>query len=420
MKILFLNTYDNRGGAAVAAWRIYNSLAGKCETQFGTLLDENIEKPVIKAFPTRINKFVWLFNLSLEKLFFLPSEKSKKERFAFSTASTGIRPQNILKKWCPDIIHIHWFNQGFFSLNGFSKLIKANKPIVWTLHDMWAFTGGCHYSGSCHRYRENCGNCPLLHKPSGKDLSYRQLSKKRKIYNTSAVTFVTCSNWLREQAVTSNLLSDKRIEVIPNPIDTNIFCVNDKTLAREKLGLNQHKKYLLFTAGNVADPRKGLNYLLRALNKIHTDSPELADNLVLLLAGKNTTAIEKNIPVETKYLGYLTTREQLVQVYNAADLFLLPSLEDNLPNTIMEALSCGTPCIAFKTGGIPEMIEHLSTGYLAEYKSDTDLANGILWAFQQDMNKLSVNARKFAVENYSEEVVGNKYYKLYQSVISKE
>ncbi len=417
MKILLINKSDKIGGAAVACERLHTAL-NKANIDTKLLVEEkkSNDKNIIDLSPNNLRKKLNFIRFITERMYFLPFEGSKNIRFAFSPAFAG---QNIHKHPVfinSDIIHLHWFNQGFLSLNSLKSIIQTGKPIVWTLHDMWAFTGGCHYSGTCTNYQQNCGNCPFLKNPKEKDLSYRILEKKKEIFKNANVTFVTCSKWLKDKAKNSSLFKNFNIVNIPNPIDTQEFYPLDKIKIRKKLKLPVNKKIVLFAAANISDSRKGLRYLLDALQIFYKENTN--QNIELLTFGKANDDVFKSLAYKAHHLGTLSKTEQIVEAYNAADVFVLPSLEDNLPNTVMEALACGVPVLTFKSGGIPEMINHKENGYLAEYKSAEDLKNGLHFILNYPQwEMLSKNAQKKVITEYSEKVVAQKYIEVYNSLL---
>lgn len=420
MKIVLVNKSDRVGGAAVACRRLQKALI-KTGVDVKLLVQEKYDNDqTVEVTGTGFLKKKRNFLLFvLERFYFLFYEASKEIRFAFSPALAGenIHKNSLIKN--ADIVHIHWFNQGFLSLKNLKRLITLNKPIVWTLHDMWAFTGGCHYSGDCENYTDNCGNCPFIKNPSEKDLSYKILQKKRAILKDANITFVTCSYWLKGKAKESSLLKDFKVVSIPNPIDRKQFYPMDKQLIRQKLSLPTDKKLILFAAANISDKRKGLSYLLEALELIEKYNSKPVD-LEIVTFGKSDDTVFNDLPFRVHNLGVLSDIEKIARTYNAADLFVLPSLEDNLPNTIMESLACGTPVLAFKTGGIPEMIEHKKNGYLADYKSAEDLKNGLDFILNHlQPNSLSKNAIEKVQQSYSEDMVAQKYMEVYNSIILK-
>ncbi len=418
MKTTLISTYDTSGGAAIAASRLYKSLLKVGVKASFLVQNKKSNDPTIIAIANNwIKEKFSLFRFALDRLYFLFFEKSKLVRFAFSQANIGINiaDNNLVKN--ADIIHLHWINFGFLSINSLKKLAALNKPIVWTLHDMWAFTGGCHYAGDCQNYKSSCSNCyNFLKNPASDDLSNSVWKAKNDLFINGNFTIVACSEWLAQKAKESSLLKGKKIFSIPNPIDIERFRPIDKLEAKRFLELDAQKKYILFASANIGDNRKGFEYLKNALN-ILFQTNEIPDNTELLIFGKSNETEIQNIPYKVNFLGQINDESEISKVYSAATVFVIPSLEDNLPNTIAEAMACGTPVVGFKTGGIPEMIDHKINGYLADYKSSEDLAFGISYILlNKESDNLSKNARKKAVDNYAEKIVANKYLELYESL----
>jgi glycosyltransferase involved in cell wall biosynthesis len=419
MKIAILSTFDTFGGAAIAASRLNKALKKVGLQSFMIVQEKKGDDISVNSisdnwFQNKLSRI----RFALDRLQFTFYEKSKKVRFAFSQANIGIDLIENRGIKTADIIHLHWVNFGFLSLKSIQRLISTNKPIVWTLHDMWAFTGGCHYSGECENYLNQCGNCTVFLKdPSTNDLSNKVWNQKNDILLNANITFVTCSGWLLNIAKKSSLIKNKNIITIPNPIDIEAFKPIDKLLSNEKLGLKITKKYILFGAIKINDERKGYEYFNKALMILKEKYCEISESIELLVFGKATASDFNNLPYKVNLLGQIADQNQIITIYNAATIFVVPSLEDNLPNTIMESMACGTPVVGFETGGIPEMIDHQKTGYLAKYKSAEDLANGIYWTlFDADYPLLCNNSRKHAIEKYSFEKVANQYKSLYESL----
>lgn len=419
MKILLINKSDKTGGAAVACKRLHNAL-NKSNIEAKLLVEEKKtqDKKVINLSKNSARKKLNFIRFIAERLYFLPHEVSKDQRFAFSPAIAGQNIHNHPAFLKADIIHLHWFNQGFLSLNSLKKIIQSGKPIIWTLHDMWAFTGGCHYAGDCKNYKNNCGNCVFLKNPHAQDLSYKTLKKKKEIFKNAKITFVTCSAWLKKEAESSSLLQNSKIINIPNPIDTEEFYPKDKIEIRKRLNLPKNKRLILFAAANISDKRKGLNYLIDALHIYHSNNQH--KGLEIITFGKSDNQLLENLPYKVHPLGILSKTEDIADAYNAADVFILPSLEDNLPNTIMEALACGTPVLAFRTGGIPEMIEHKKNGYIADYKSIEDLKTGLDFILNYPEKEiLRQNAIHKVKTEYLEKIVAEKYIEIYKELFEK-
>jgi glycosyltransferase involved in cell wall biosynthesis len=297
-------------------------------------------------------------------------------------------------------------------------LKKFKQPIIWTLHDMWPFTGGCHYDDECGKFRQACGNCPVLHSDNGLDLSQRVLARKLKSWGSLPIVVVATSNWLADMAKSSSLFKNQRIEVIPNGIDTERYKPLDKHIAREAYNLPQDKHLILFSAFNAtSDKRKGNQFLLPALAKLSRLGWGADTELVIIGASKPETAPDLGMTVH--YMGQMYDEISQVLLYSAADVVVAPSMQENLSNTVMESLSCGTPVVAFHIGGMPDMIEHQINGYLAKPFEANDLAEGIMWVLGNPgrTHLLSKQARQSVLERYALDVIASNYLSLYQSVI---
>lgn len=419
MKITILSTFDTFGGASIAAFRLNKALNDNGLDSKMLVQDKKGKAPNVETIATNwFLKKVALARFAFDRYQFAFYEKSKAVRFIFSQAKIGIDiSQNTLIQKS-DIIHLHWINFGFLSLDAIQKLIETQKPIVWTLHDMWLFTGGCHYSRACTQYQQSCGNCSeFLKNPSPTDLSNQVWQAKQKLLKNANISVVACSHWLAEKAKTSALLKGKKIISIPNPIDTSLFKPTEKPIAQQHFQLDPTKRYILFAAAKISDVRKGFAYFKEALEILKKEYSVDNKSVELIIFGQTQASDFENLPFKVNALGKLSDLATISLAYSAASVFVVSSLEDNLPNTIMESLACGTPAVGFETGGIPEMIEHQQNGYLAPFKSAEGLAKGIFWTlYQADYESLCKNARKKVVSTYAEEVVAQQYQALYESL----
>jgi glycosyltransferase involved in cell wall biosynthesis len=356
---------------------------------------------------------------------FVYNRFSRKNLFQVSIANTGadISKHPLVKS--ADIIHIHWINQGFLALSDIKKLTNTGKPIVWTMHDVWPSTGICHYvansgtrpnidvlSEQCVNNMYKCGNCTLLSTPASKDLSHKIWEKKQ--FFAGNIYFVGCSRWIADCARKSALLKDADITNIPNPIDLKMFHPIDKINARQKFNLPTDKQLILFVAAKLSDIRKGILYFLDACLQLADQNVEL-----VFLGGQIDEQLLHEISLSTHVLGYLNTPDNISSAYSACDVFVTPSLSENLPNTIMEAMACGVPCVGFNTGGIPEMIDHKKNGYVAKYRDAEDLAAGIKWVLN---NTAALNLPEACIKKvqntYTQDIVADKYTRLYESLLS--
>lgn len=419
MKVTLISTYDANGGAGIACYRLYQALSENSGHTINLLTDrqygngEDIHSISARGIP----KFNAFLRFSLERFYFLNHARSKKVLYQFSPANVGkdISKHPLVQQ--ADVLHLHWVHFGFLSISSLQKLIKLNKPIVWTLHDMWAFTGGCHYSGSCQNFEQSCGNCPFLKSPHAQDLSFTVHQRKKALLKKANITFVTCSHWLEKEARKSSLLTEANLMTIHNPIDLEYFKPDDKEQARKRLGLAAHKFYLSFGAANVQDERKGLSYLQEAL-QIFSTMVDNTDDIELLIFGKAKPEFFEKLPFKAHIFGNLSGQSNVLpDIYNAASVFVLPSLQDNFPNTILEAMACGTPCLAFDTGGIPEMIDHQNNGYLAQYKNNQSLAEGLHYLYKNtDAQSLANKARNKATQ-CSYQKIARAYSDVYMTLL---
>ena len=338
--------------------------------------------------------------------------------FSFPVWGKDISGLKLLRS--ADIIHLHWINHAFLRPEDLARLSNLNKPIVWTFHDSNAFTGGCHVRYDCDHFLKECGDCPVLKYNGPDDSSHRIWKRKVKAYGKMDFTIVAPSKWMADSVKKSSLLGASKVINIPNTLDTNVFKPSVKSEARAKLGLNPDKFILMsgFMPSR-KDLHKGTPYLIEAIELFISDHQVSPDFVELVVFGNRD---EKNVPVfpiHTTFLGTISDDEKLALCYSAADVFLAPSLEDNLPNTVMESLSCGTPLVAFTTGGIPDMVKHKHNGYLAEYKSSTDLAAGIAWIYNYpNRAELNFNARQTVEEYFSEKIIAEQHIELYKSLLN--
>lgn len=419
MKILLVNTSGNTGGAAIAASRLATTLQNHGIYAKMLVTDNG---PKQNSFVVSLpGALMHKWNFLIERLgIFARQDFKKKHLFDIDPATHGTDITRLPEFKEADVIHLHWVNQGFLSLKDIRKILKSGKPVVWTMHDMWTFTGICHYVRECTNYKKHCGNCPLLAHNGPNDFSHKIWLRKQKIWNEfPKLTFVACSKWLAQVAIKSPLIKGHQVLDIVNPIDCNLYTLRPKSEAREKLHLpTKGKTLILFCAYNVNLPIKGLKYLKKALEILTTENPSLRETLGVILAGKGSDTAGGDFPVDTFPMGFVSDERKKALIYNASDMFVIPSLQDNLPNTIVEAKASGLPVIGTKVGGIPQMINHQNDGYLIEPQNSADLARAIKWLVSEaDINKISAQSRANAQEQYSETSVARKYIELYENLL---
>lgn len=308
-----------------------------------------------------------------------------------------------------DFIYLHWINGNFLSLKNIRQLSKLNKPIIIFMHDMWTITGGCHYSFECDKYQTKCTSCQMFIKPKENDLSTRIFEKKLKLYSElTNLYFVAPSKWLYNCIKLSALTNKKPVFHIPNVIEHRFFKPFDKKIAKQILNIDPDSTAICFGASSVDNPYKGWNYLVEALVKLKS---EIADRkiTVLVFGNGNYDNLKSTLPFDINFVGRLNDDYSTILLYNAADIFLLPSLADNLPTTVMESLSCGTPVVGFNIGGIPDMIDHEKNGYLAEYKNTNELVKGINYCLDNDI-------KGYLLPEFEKKLLLEKHLSLFENI----
>ena len=387
MNVLLISTSERSGGGAIAARRLMDALG----------------KNGVKAKMMVRNK---ILPKLLERLTILPRCGFSRSRlWQADIANFGINITSTPEFREADVVHLHWVNQGMISLDEMGKIMSSGKKIVWTLHDEWPYLGVCHYRGECQE--KECRKCPIL---CGA-LPHNIYKRKHEMYRRWHPTFVGCSQWITEQARLA--MPGERVEHINNCIPSALFHPFDTQQmiqSRKELSLPQNKHLLLFCSQKVTDERKGIKYLAEAIKAL-SQGGNGEEALHLVIVGKDSEQIPLPDGIGVTRLG--SVGEQMMpKIYNAVDAFITPSLQDNLPNTIAEAMSCGTPCVGFDVGGIPEMINHRENGYVARYRDAADLAEGIRYVLSHDLR----SAASFkAATAYDEASVAQQYINLYSS-----
>lgn len=418
IKPLLISSGNCTYGAFRAAFRLHQGLQKiKINSQMLVQYKEGYDDNVImnSNLPTKIA--VGLLRVKT-RLNSLPLQVYQNRNSA--NYSVQWLPDNIsskVKSIAPDVINLHWINGGYINIE---SLPRFKKPIVWTLHDMWAFTGGCHYSGECELYKKSCGNCPQLGSHRKCDLSRWLWKRKTKSWKGLNFTIVTPSQWLANCAANSSLFHDLEIKVIPNGLDIQRYKPIERSLARNLLNLDlaQDKKLVLFGCSNVGDPRKGFDLLCSALQKLSQSEEQL--ELELLIFGSSKSALISSLGFKTHYLGRLQDDISLVTAYSASNVMVVPSVQEAFGQTASESLSCGIPVVAFSSTGVEDIVDHCENGYLAKPFEVDDLSNGIGWVLenQERYGKLCNQSRQKAEKEFSLELQARRYLEVYQECCS--
>jgi glycosyltransferase involved in cell wall biosynthesis len=304
--------------------------------------------------------------------------------YTYPVLGTNVSKIEMVKS--ADIIYLHWVQGGFMSLSSYRQIAELGKPIIFFMHDMWTITGGCHYSFTCEKYKSKCFACQMFPSKGIIDWVASEFKRKRKFYSDfKNLYFASPSKWLFECAKKSNLTKDKPIFYIPNVIDNRLFKPVGKKFSRHILNIKSDGKIIAFGANFILSAYKGWPELLKALKILGTEYSRESLTILIFGGGSNNKEIEKEIPFNVQFMGFLKDEYSTVLVYNAADVLVTPSLADNLPTTVLECESCGTPVVGFDVGGVPDMIKHKENGYLAKYRDPEDLAAGIRFCLESDI-----------------------------------
>lgn len=383
MNIVIINKSDSTGGAAVVSRRLMEALREHGEDARMLVCEKITDSPYVEQAGSR---FGIKKNFIFERLkIFIANGFNRNTLFKIDTGEEGLPLWQHPLVINADAILLNWINQGMLSLKGVSKILKLGKPVIWTMHDMWCFTGICHHAGVCNHFRKECGNCPLLEsKASKNDLSHKIWLKKNTLFSKkqhiNKMAFVAVSNWLKEKATESSLLKNQKIEVIPNA-----FNLPSDTIPK-KSHKSSEKIRILFGAARLDDPIKGLDTLKMVSHKIKESHPDIAAQLEIAVFGnvRNPEAL-KDFSLPLVNLGLIKGEKELRKIYQEAHIVVSASSYETLPGTLVEAQAFGCIPVSFNQGGQSDIIKHLSTGYIAEYNEDIssrskNLSDGIIWA----------------------------------------
>ncbi len=419
MNITHLSTSDVKGGAAISAYRLHRGLLlAQQESSMLVLHKASQDETVVEFFPptdlgSRIKRRFRRRAIVRDAKEYEGRKPSGYEVFSDERSPFG---QSILPQIGPcDIVHLHWV-ASFLDYDSFFRVIPHEKPVVWTLHDMNPVTGGCHYDMECGRHQQGCHACPQLGSTHAKDLAAEIWARKLAIVSQvplHRLCLVTPSRWLGRVAKGSRLFARFRVETIPYGIDLDAFAPRDPSVARDVLGIPRDAKVVLFVAEIVDNARKGYAQLMTALSRC---SKELEGLWLLSVGHKGARGPEG---MRGSHLSHIDNERFLSLVYSAADVFVIPSLQDNLPNTVLEALACGVPVVGFDVGGIPDMVREGETGRLVKRGDIDGLRRAIVELLQslELRHGLSRKAREVAVEEYALRRQAEAYTDLYATLV---
>ncbi|MGL1863428.1 MAG: glycosyltransferase [Pseudodesulfovibrio sp.] len=409
MRVIFANTFDTRGGAARAAFRLFSGVYDLDNCDAHMIVQDRQSDHLGVSSPRFKLPAHWTSWMDLRKL---KKDHPERERTPYSVNWVPGFTISTIRGMQPDLVHMHWPHCGFIRIEDLRKL---DVPIVWTIHDMWAFTGVCHYSPDCEGYLTGCGKCPLLKSGDGDDISARTYRRKDSVYPELDMTVVSPSNWLADLARKSPLLRNASVKVIPNGISTDLFCPGDKADSRHELGLPQDTPLLMFGADfALSDHRKGSGQLFEALSIGPLGDFEIA------VFGCDQPPVSPALPMKVHWLGPINNDARLASAYSAADLFVAPSQQENLSNTVMEALACGTAVLAYDVGGMGDLVDDGENGFLVSLSEESNGLRKGLEAAAHDLPRLGEMgkaARESVLSRFRIGDIARKYAELYHTCL---
>lgn len=393
MKIVHINTNDSGGGAAIACLRHCEAMRTIGYDSSIVVMDKNTDIDFVKRY--RGSYIQYLFNRVLNKVV----DKYCRSLNAigkYSILYPGLNFSQAEDVKSADVIIIHWINNGTISLRGIEEILKLGKPTYWYMHDMYPITGGCHHSFGCNSFMASCETCSVVRNAKIPSFSKKQLTLRSKRFaKYNKLSFIAPSRWLARLAEQSLVSKNHNVYCVPNVINTEVFKPTLST--KSKFGLNPSKKTILFGNASLNSPFKGIQYTIDCLKQLNPSKYEA------LIVGGEFRADDYDIKLNVVSAGFVRSTEDMVEVYNACDAFLISSVAENYPNVVLEAMACGKPCVGFPTGGIPDLICHKTTGYLTDGYDSFKLAEGLEWLFsdQERYIELSSAARRQVLQENS-------------------
>ncbi|MCM1163143.1 MAG: glycosyltransferase [Muribaculaceae bacterium] len=413
-KILLVNHSDTLGGAAVVTFRLLQALRKRGLDVRMLVYTKTSGEECVDVVGKRFNRGM---RFCMERLWMLLRGSIPLDKiFQVSTGDFAINIHS--HPWAreADIVCLNWTNQGLMNLEGIKQLHLMGKKIVWTLHDMWAFTGICHHAYECDHYRDQCGGCMFVSGGgSFDDISHRVWQQKMKIYSEVPITFVTVSKWLEKKARSSSLLCDKPVTTIHNAFPVENFYTTPPAHIDSLLSLTK-PNLILFGAARLDDPIKGLQYTIDALNIIFDNYPAIANSTAVYFFGsmKNPEMLDK-LRMSHRWLGMVRDQKILRYLYASAKVVLSTSLCESLQGTLIEGQAAGAIPVTFGGDGREDIVTHLDTGYIARYKDPQDIANGVLWALGSEIDRDYLH--RSVAERFGAQRISDRYIELFNSLL---
>lgn len=417
LKVTLISHSDVLGGAGMVTFRLMHALRNEgvdARMVVYTKLSDDENVSLISTRFIRGIKFIW------ERLgIFLRNGFRREHLFKVSTANIGTDVSRHPWVKDADIVVMGWVNQGLMSLKSVKRLLKLDKPVVWTLHDMWNLTGICHHAYECRGFRRECGNCQFLSGNKAKDLSNKVWRKKKKLYESADITFVPVSHWLESRCRESSLMKGCDIRVIPNPFPAEYFTPEVKVTPERLYHFDARKYRIVICSARLDDPIKGLSYTVDALNYIFDNHPETASEITAVFIGglRNPAALD-SLRINHIRLGMVNDNQLLREIYASSHIVLSSSLYETLPGTLIEGQASGCIPVCFGRGGQDDIVEHGKTGYIAEYKDSVSLAKCIIEALNNPIDRELLHSN--VKEKFGGEIISRQYIDLFNELLAKK
>ncbi len=415
MKVAIVNKSDSTGGAAVVSHRLMQALRDEGIDARMLVIEKLTDDPHVISYARPLTD---KYNFLAERWnIFLRNGFSRKNLFKVDIANHG---RNIAShKWIgeADVVILNWINQGALSLRAIGKLCSLGKPVIWTMHDMWAFTGICHHAFSCDGYKHVCRGCQYLDSIKV-DLSTAIQAQKSKLYTFHPdIQFVAVSNWLAGCCRQSRLLRNARLAVIPNALNVEQFDCHRQQGG--SLGIGHGKIAIAMGAARLDDTIKGFDLLIEATRCLRQTDEALADKLHLVLFGDiRDRSLLEQLSLPYTYLGRVSGVEKLVDIYTQCDIVLSTSRFETLPGTLVEGQACGCVPVSFGAGGQSDIVDHLKTGFIAAEIEPEAIAEGIAWAANAGIDRQMLHDE--AERKFSARVVARQYIDLYENLLKEK
>ena len=422
MNVLHI-AHSDYGGAGKAALRLHEGLLAQgVESNFLVLRRASDVPNVLPyrngaiSIPRRLLNRYKAQKIASQWEPYQAARLARPSTFSDDRCTIDLRHHDLVR--AADILHLHWISY-FVDQKSFFTSVRG-RPIVWTLHDMNPFTGGCHFAGPCNKFETLCSSCPQLGSHANDDLAATIWRRKRESYEAHDIHLVAPSRWLHELARKSTLLQNTPISMIPYGLPEVIFAARDKAASRTLLGLPLGKMLVLIGGVNLKDERKGWGYLDAALTKLSTSMNPANIGLAVFGRAPDLTQLE-NRGLKSYPLGTIKDERLLSAAYSAADLFVISSMEDNLPNTVLEAMACSVPVVGFDSGGIPEMVRDGETGLVVARGDSDGLAQSIQWLLERPEARREMGCRghEVVLREYTNEIQARRYLELYRDIGSE-